>query len=207
VEKAGADALELNIAILPSDNSLSSEKREQLFLAIIEKVKSQIRIPVSIKISPYYSNLAQLTGKIAAKGINGIVLFNRFYTPDFDINNLSEKSTNTYSSPDESGNVLRWMAILSGKISCNLAASTGIHNGQGLIKQLLAGANAVQVVSTIYKNGTSRIQEMLNELNEWMQQKGYNSIDQFRGKMSQKESQNPAAYERIQFMRYFSGIQ
>jgi len=206
-EQAGADALELNIAILPSDEKTEPDKIEKIYFDIINKVKSELRIPVSVKISPYFTNLASMVKKLSETGIQGIVMFNRFYTPDYDINNFEEKSSNTFSSPRESGNVSRWMGILSPKVGCDLAASSGIHSDEDLIKQLLAGATAAQVVSTIYKNGKDQIQKMLSGLNKWMDDKGYSSIEQFRGKLSQAESSNPSAYERIQFMKYFSEIQ
>ncbi|MEA1885661.1 MAG: dihydroorotate dehydrogenase-like protein [Bacteroidota bacterium] len=205
-ENAGADALELNIAILPSDEKTGAEKIEKIHFDIIEKVKSKVNIPVSVKISSSFTNLALMVKKLSETGIEGIVMFNRFYTPDFDINNLSEKSSNTFSTPAEAGNVRRWMGIMSPKVKCDLAASSGIHNAEDFVKQLLAGAQAVQVVSTIYKNGKDQIQKILGGLNAWMDEKGYNTIDQFRGNMSQQESSNPSAYERIQFMKYFSEI-
>ncbi len=206
IEEAGADALEVNISILPSDTTMSSEKREKIFFDIIEKVKKEVSIPLAIKISPYFSNLAQMVSKISETGINGVVMFNRFYSPDFDINNFKEKSANTFSSPQEFNNVLRWVAIISGKTECDIAASTGIHDGQAVIKQILAGAKATQIVSTLYKNGVGQIQNMLKDIENWMDVKGYNYISQFRGKMSQKEIDNPASFERVQFMKYFSGI-
>lgn len=206
-EEAGADALELNIAILPSDEKTGPESIEVTYLDIIKRVKANVKIPVSVKMSPCFTNLAMMIRKLSETGISGIVMFNRFYTPDFDINNLSEKSSNTFSTSSEAGNVRRWMGIMSPKVKCDLAASTGIHNSEDLIKQLLVGANAVQIVSTIYRNGRDQIQQMLKGLNKWMDEKGYNTIDQFRGKMSQAETTNPAAYERIQFMKYFSEIQ
>lgn len=205
-EKAGADALELNIAILPSDEKMQAEKIEKLYFEIIEKVRSKVGIPVSVKMSPCFTNLALMIRRMSETGIDGIVMFNRFYTPDFDINNFTEKSSSTFSNPSESGNIRRWIGIMSGKVSCDLAASTGVHSGEDIIKQLLAGARAVQVVSTIYKNGREQIQNMLGVLDRWMDDKGFNTIEQFRGKMSQDESANPSAYERIQFMKYFSEI-
>ena len=197
-EEAGADALELNIAILPSDEKTGADK--------IEKVHLQVSIPVSVKMSSCFTNLALMVKKLSETGIEGIVMFNRFYTPDFDINNFTEKSSNTFSTPAEAGNVRRWMGIMSPKVDCDLAASSGIHSAEDLIKLLLAGARAVQVVSTIYKNSKDQIQKMLGGLNMWMDEKGYNTIGQFRGKMSQEVSSNPSAYERIQFMKYFSEI-
>lgn len=205
-EEAGADALELNIAILPTDEGLDAADIEKIYFDIIAKVKSRVNIPVSVKITSCFTNLATMVKKISETGVDGIVMFNRFYTPDFDINNFEEKSSDTYSTPAEAGDVRRWMGIMSSRVKCDLAASTGVHGPEDLIKQILAGAKAVQVVSTIYRNGRGQIQEMLGGLNDWMEDKGYNSIDQFRGRMSQEESSDPSSYERIQFMKYFSEI-
>lgn len=206
LEEAGADALELNIAILPTDENTGADKIEKVYFDIIEKILSKVKIPVAVKMSPCFTNLAQMVKRLSATGINGIVMFNRFYTPDFDINNFSEKSSNTFSAPSESGNVRRWIGIMSSRVDCDLAASTGVHSSEDMIKQLLAGARAVQVVSAIYKNGKEHIQEMLGGLHRWMNEKGYNTIEQFRGKLSQDKNENPSAYERIQFMKYFSEI-
>ncbi|MDZ7739406.1 MAG: dihydroorotate dehydrogenase-like protein [Bacteroidales bacterium] len=205
-EEAGADALELNIAILPTDEGLDAADIEKIYFDIIAKVKSRVNIPVSVKITSCFTNLATMVKKISETGVDGIVMFNRFYTPDFDINNFEEKSSDTYSTPAEAGDVRRWMGIMSSRVKCDLAASTGVHGPEDLIKQILAGAKAVQVVSTIYRNGRGQIQKMLGGLNDWMEDKGYNSIDQFRGRMSQEESSDPSSYERIQFMKYFSEI-
>lgn len=206
IEEAGADALELNIAVLPSDLNSDTQAIEGIYFDIITKVLSKVKIPVALKIGPYFTNLAQMISKLSGTGISGIVLFNRFYSPDFDINTLTEKSANTLSNPAESSNILRWVALMSGRVQCDIASSTGIHDGKALIKQLLAGARAVQVVSTLYSNGIDQIQKMTAELEKWMDEKGYNYIDQFRGRMSSAESINPAAFERIQFMKYFSEI-
>jgi dihydroorotate dehydrogenase (fumarate) len=205
LQDAGADALELNIAVLPSDVNMSAEDVEQKHFQIIQKVKERISIPVVVKLSSQFANLAQFIKKISETGISGMVLFNRFYSPDIDINNYQEKAANTYSLPNEFTTPLRWIAIMSDKIDCSLAAATGIHEGKTVIKQLLAGADVVQVVSALYKHGPGHIQTMLKEVEEWMKNKGYNYIDQYRGKMSSKKQDN-AAYERIQFMKYFSRI-
>ena len=206
IEEAGASALELNIAVLPSDIDSDPDTIEAIYFNIIAKVVSRVKIPVAVKISPYFTNLAQMISKLSTTGISGIVLFNRFYSPDFDINTLTEKSSNTLSHPSEMSNVLRWVALMSGRVSCDIAASTGVHDGKGLIKQLLAGASAVQVVSTLYSNGIEQIQKMVGDLEKWMDEGGYNYISQFKGKMSGSSSANPAAFERIQFMKYFSEI-
>jgi dihydroorotate dehydrogenase (fumarate) len=206
IEEAGADALELNIALLSSDTNADIESIESIYFDIISKVLSKVKIPVAVKIGPYFTNLAKMVSKLSQSGVGAIVMFNRFYSPDFDINTLTEKSSNTLSTKVESSNVLRWIAIMSGRVECDLAATTGIHDGKALIKQLLAGANAVQIVSTLYSNGVSQLQVMLGELEDWMNEKGYNTIDQFRGEMSRSKSSNPASFERIQFMKYFSEI-
>ncbi len=206
IENAGADALELNIFVLPADINADAEQYQKVYFEIIEKIKKQISIPVAIKISPYFSNLGHVVNKLSKTGIEGIVMFNRFYSPDFDIDNLKMLSANMLSNPAEQHNTLRWIAIMSGNVDCDIAASTGIHDGEAVVKQILAGANAVQVVSAIYKHGPDYIVEMLKNVEDWMDKKGYNYIDQFKGKMSQTESEHPAAYERIQFMKYFSEI-
>lgn len=205
-EEAGADALELNIAVLPTEENMSSEKVEKIYFDIIEKVKSRVSIPVSVKITSAFTNPANMVKRLAATGIKGIVMFNRLYTPDFDINNFEEKSSYTFSTPAESGKVRRWIGIMSPKVDCDLAASSGVHSSEDLIKMILAGADAVQVVSSIYKNGKEHIVKMLDEMIQWMEDKGYNSIDQFRGELSQEQSSDPSSYERIQFMKYFSEI-
>ncbi len=133
-----------------------------------------------------------------------MVLFNRFYSPDIDINKMEITSTNVFSSPEELPTSLRWMALMSGKVKCNLAASTGIHNGEAVIKQLLAGADVVQVASALYKNGIEYLKVMKKELTSWMEEKGYSGIDEFKGKLSQGKISNPEIYERVQFMKYFS---
>lgn len=208
IEDAGADALELNISLLPSDETRSSEENEKIYFDIIEKVKAKVSIPVSLKMSFYSSGLARLIQKLSwTKNVDSFVLFNRYYNPDIDINNFKIISSNVFSTPEEITTSLRWIALLSGKVECDLIASTGIHSGEGVVKQILAGATAVQIVSAIYKKSPEYITTVLNELNDWMKNKGFNSLDEFRGKMSYKKAKNPAAFERVQFMKYFGGIE
>jgi dihydroorotate dehydrogenase (fumarate) len=203
LQGVGADALELNMFFLPSDFDRTSEEKERAYFEIIEKIQKTVSIPIALKISYYFSNLGQMIQKLSNTGISGLVLFNRFYSPDFNIDNFEVTSTNVLSSPSELPLSLRWIAIMAERANCDLAASTGVHDGTGVIKQILAGANAVQVVSAIYKNGMGYIQEMLKTVEEWMEKNGYNSLSEFRGKMSQAKSINPADYERVQFMKYF----
>lgn len=207
IEEAGADALELNAFILPSDFENDSSDNEKMYFDIVENVKSQVKIPIALKISSYFSSLAQTVQKLSWTGVQGIVLFNRFYTPDIDVEKMKIVPSNVYSRPEEIATSLRWVAILSDRVHCDLAASTGVHDGHGVVKQLLAGAKAVQVCSALYKNGYEHLGTMLTELEAWMQKNNYQSIDQFRGKMSHKKTDNPAAYQRVQFMKHFAGIE
>jgi len=203
LESAGADALELNMFFLPSDFTRSSEEIEKKYFDIVEKLKKEITIPLALKISHSFSNLGQMLQRLSDTGIAGLVLFNRFFSPDFDIDKFKILSTHVLSTPAELSTSLRWMAIMSSRVNCDLIASTGIHDGEGVIKQILAGAKAVQVVSALYKKGKGHIQVMLKTLEDWMHKKGYDNLDQFRGRMSQAKSSNPAVYERVQFMKYF----
>jgi dihydroorotate dehydrogenase (fumarate) len=205
LEKAGADALELNMFFLPSDFERTSEEKEKAYFQIIEQVQKAVNLPIALKISYYFSNLGPMIQKLSNTGISGLVLFNRFFSPDFDIDKFEVKSSNLFSAPSDLSISLRWIAIMAARVNCDLAASTGVHDGVALIKQLLAGADAVQVASTLYKNGKGRIGEMLKTLEEWMKGKGYGSLSDFKGKMSQAKSSNPAAFERVQFMKYFGG--
>jgi dihydroorotate dehydrogenase (fumarate) len=206
IQEAGADALELNIFVLPSDFNRTAEENEKVYFSIINEVKKQISIPVIVKLSYYFSNLASFLQKISNSGIDGLVLFNRFYNPDIDIDTLEFTSGAVLSNPADFYMSLRWIGILSGRSGCTLGASTGIHNGSSLIKLLLAGASAVEIASTIYINGYDQIQVMLDELENWMTAKKMATIDQFSSMLSKSNTLNPAAYERVQFMKYFRGF-
>ncbi|MHB9032372.1 MAG: dihydroorotate dehydrogenase-like protein [Anaerolineae bacterium] len=206
IAAAGADALELNMFFMPTDLRRTREEQERAYFDIISHVREQVQIPIALKISPYFTDLGPMIQRLSETGINGLVLFNRFWSPDFDIEKLRLVPGNLLSTPAESTLPLRWVAIMAGRAKCDLAASTGIHDVTGVIKQLLAGAQAVQVVSTLYRNGLQRLQQMVAGLNNWMEEHNYHEIQQFRGMMSQSASADPAAYERAQFMRYYGGI-
>jgi dihydroorotate dehydrogenase (fumarate) len=206
LQTAGADALELNMFFLPTEFGRTSEEKEKAYFQIIDKIQKEVAIPIALKISYYFSNLGPMIQKLSETGIAGLVLFNRFFSPDFDIDKMEVVPSNIFSSPSDLSISLRWIAIMAERVNCDLAASTGVHDGVALIKQLLAGAAAVQIASTLYINNNTRIAEMLKTLEEWMEEKGYESLADFRGKMSQAKSSNPAAYERVQFMKYFGGI-
>ncbi len=203
IQDAGADALELNIFILPSDLSKSSNEIEQTYFDIVEEVKKQVSIPVIVKMSYFFTNLGQMIIKLSEKA-DGLVLFNRFYNPDIDINAKKIVPASIFTRPEDIVIPLRWIALTSGRVQSSLAASTGVHDGEGLIKILLAGGDAVEIVSTIYKNGVGRIKQMLDKLREYMTENEFYGIDQMKGLLSQKNVSNPGMYERVQFMRYFS---
>ncbi len=207
IEEAGAHAIELNIFVLPSDPAMDSEKNEKQYFKIIEQVTKSISIPVSIKISYYFSSLAKTVIELSWTGVKGIVMFNRFYSPDIDIDKMEIISSNVFSSYNEITTPLRWIAMLSSRMQCDACASTGAHDGSGVIKLMLAGAKAVQVVSSLYKNSFERISSMNYELKNWMISKDFKTTGDFIGKLSIGKDDNPAALERVQFMKYFSGIE
>ena len=207
IEEAGADALELNIFIMPSDPTHGAEHNEKLYFDILDEVKKLVRIPIALKISYYFSGLAKMALKLSWAGAKGMVLFNRFYSPDINIDTMKVVASHVFSTPDEIFTSLRWVAMLSDRLYCDICASTGVHDSEGLIKQLLAGAKAVQIASTLYLNGFQRIDEMNAGLRTWMEKNGYEKTSDFIGKMSFKKAENPGAYERVQFMKHFAGIE
>lgn len=206
LQDAGADAIELNAYILPSNFERSGSEIEQVYFDIIAEVKKYISIPVSLKIGYYFSSLAQTVKKLSETGISGLTLFNRPYNPDIDIDTLEITASNVFSNAEEYSQSLRWIALLSGKISCDIAASTGIHNFETIIKQLLAGADVVQMVSLFYKDSFEVLPEILLKIEKWMELHHYQSISDFRGIMSHSKVLYPAAFERVQFIRQYSSI-
>jgi dihydroorotate dehydrogenase (fumarate) len=207
IEEAGADALELNVAILPSDIEVDSTDNEKSYFNITEKVKKAVNIPISLKMSNYSAGLAKLITELSWTGnVDSFVLFNRYFRPDIDIDTLEIKSQAYFSTSDDIIESLRWVLILSKKLKKEIVANTGIHTGKDVIKQLLAGATAVQVVSEIYQNGEGQISSMLKELETWMELNKHSCIDDFRGKLHQNEDSSKG-FERIQFMKYYGGIE
>ena len=201
VEHAGADALELNVYVLPSDPRRDGRENEQVYFDVIESVRSVSRIPLALKIGSSFSSVSNMCVELGLRDIQALVLFNRFYQFDFDIDNFRMVAAPYLSSPDEQSLPLRWVSILAGRVDCDLCASTGIHDAAGVVKQLLAGATAVQVCSALYKHGIGRLEQILDGASAWMDKHGRSTIDEFRGKMSRDESSDPAAYERVQFMK------
>ena len=175
-----------------------------MYFKVIERLLESVSIPIALKISYYFSSLGQVIQRLSNSGVAGLVLFNRFFSPDIDIDKLKIKPSFVYSTPAELAISLRWIAIMANKVGCDLAASTGVHDGNAVVKQLLAGAKAVQVVSSLYKNGSEHIRAMQDTLTKWMIDHDYTCLSDFRGKMSQEAASNPAVFERVQFMKYFS---
>lgn len=205
IEAAGADALEINVFFLPTNKDQSSAQQEELYSDLAEQLKKIIHIPLSFKLGRQFSNLLNLVDRMYNRRVNGVVLFNRFYEPDIDIKELKLVPSEVFSSPPEIRQTLRWVGILSNSVEhIDIAASTGVHDGKSVIKLLLAGATAVQVCSVLYKNGIGYISSMISELGTWMDQHGFKSIEDFKGKLSYRNIPDPSLYERSQFMKYFS---
>ncbi len=202
IEDTGVDGLELNVFNLPVNFNDANASNDKVYSDVIEKITKVSKLPLSLKIGSYHSNLGYFIKHISQSPTKAIVLFNRFYNPDFDIHTLQFTSSNVLSTPAEAANSLRWIAIMANRVSCDLSASTGIHDGTAVIKQLLAGAKTVQLCSTLYKNGNDQINLFLAELEKWMKENDYNTIDEFRGKMSQSKTFDPKVFERVQFMKY-----
>ena len=205
IEKAGASALEVNIFFLPVDKHQSGADAEDMYYKIVESLTSKLKIPVSIKISMRFSNLLNFAMQLHNHGASGIVMFNRFYEPDFDINSLSVIPASVLSSPVEQRYVLRWIGMVSAQdIKMDISASTGVFAGEDAIKYLLAGASTVQVCSALYKRGFSVITEINEMLHKWMDDKEFKGLSDFRGRLNFKNIDNPSLFERSQFMKHYS---
>ena len=207
IASAGADALELNVAYMPTGFHKNAKEIEGLFFKIIEAVKNKIDLPVAVKIGPYFTSLPLTAYELAQEGVSALVLFNRFYQIDIDLEKMKLAPGYRFSSPDEMHLPLRWVAVLYKQVDCDLAASTGVHDGDGVIKMLLAGATAVQVCSVLYMKGMKHLEKMIKTLEVWMDKKEYASIDDFRGKMSRGEIDEPEYYERLQYIKALVGIE
>ena len=201
IEEAGADALELNIYFIPTDTTCSSAEVEQTYVDILKAVKFVVSIPVALKLSPFFSSLANMARRLDEAGANALVLFNRFYQPDMDLDNLEIRPNVLLSTPQALRLPLRWVAILYDRVKADLAATSGIHSSQDVLKVLLAGAKVAQLCSVLLRNGIGHIREIEKGMVEWMEQRGYESVNQLRGSMSQKNCADPSAFERAQYMQ------
>lgn len=206
-EDAGADALEVNAFFLPLDRKMSSEDAEKIYFELIENLSLKISIPIVVKIGFRFSNILYMIEQFHARGVKGVVMFNRFYEPDIDIQRMEVIPAELFSNGHERRYVLRWIAMASSqRLKINISASTGVTGGEDVIRYLLAGADTVQVCSVLYDKGISFISEINRQIGEWMSEKNFNSVDDFRGKLNWRNSGKPEIFERSQFMKYFSSV-
>jgi len=204
IEQAGADAIELNIYWIPTEPSLSSIRIEDTYVEILRSVKEQVNIPVAVKLSPFFTNFANMARRLESVGADGLVLFNRFYQPDLDLEQLEVTPNILLSTPMAMRVPLRWIAILRGQLRLSLAATSGIHRASDALKMLMAGADVTMMCSALLRNGVKHLTTVENEIRAWMAQHDYESIRQLQGSMSQKNCPDPAAFERAQYMRAVS---
>jgi dihydroorotate dehydrogenase (fumarate) len=200
-EAAGADALELNVFVMPATAAHTAQSVEQVYLDVLAEVKRQVKIPVALKIGFFFSSLPEMAARLYARGADGLVLFNRFYPIDLDIETFTVVPGPALSVPEETHLTLRAVAQLAGKVGCDLAATTGIHDAEAVVKQLLAGAAVVQVASVLYRHRIEHLSSLVGDLRAWMVRKNFERLDAFRGKMAQQAWPDGAAYDRVQFMK------
>jgi len=201
IEEAGADAIELNIYYIPTDPNVSCTAVENQYLEVVKAVKQSVTIPVSVKLSAFFSSLAHTAKRLDDAGVNGLVLFNRFYQPDIDLETLEVQPNVILSSPQALRLPLRWIAILHGKINASLAATSGIHTSEDVLKMLMVGADVTMMCSALLKHGPEHIAKVLREIEQWMTTNEYISVQQMKGSMSQMSVNEPAAFERANYMK------
>lgn len=201
MQEAGANALELNIYYIPTDIHLTGAQVEQTILDILKVVKETVTIPVAVKLSPYFSNMANMARQLDDAGANALVLFNRFYQPDIDLETLDVRPNVILSTPEAMRLPLTWIGILYKQIDADLAATSGIHSGEDAVKMILAGANVAMMTSALLKNGIDHLRVVIKEMRAWMEQREYESVAQMRGSVSQLHAEDPTAFERTQYMR------
>jgi dihydroorotate dehydrogenase (fumarate) len=201
IEEAGADAVELNVYYIPTNENLKGTEIENIYLEILRAVKSSVSIPVAIKLSPYFSSTANMAKRLVEEGANGLVFFNRFYQPDIDLETLEVVPRLVLSNSAELRLPLRWVAILYGRLMADLAITTGIHTSQDVLKGLMAGAKVTMMASELLQNGIRRISVILDEIVSWMNEHEYESVAQMIGSISQQHCAEPAAFERANYMK------
>jgi len=204
IEGAGADALELNLYELATDLSLISSELEERHIQLVQDIRRKVKIPLAVKLSPFYTALPNFASRLVEAGADGLVLFNRFYQPDFDLEELEVVPNLVLSNSHELRLPLRWIAILFGRLQADFALTSGVHNGLDALKAIMAGASVTMLTSELLKNGVGRVSEILSEMVTWMVEREYESIDQMKGSMSQKSVAEPAAFERANYMKVLS---
>jgi dihydroorotate dehydrogenase (fumarate) len=201
IEDAGADALELNVYYVPTNINLAGQEVENIYLDMLRSVKRAVTIPLAMKLSPYFSSLGNIAKRLVDEGANGLVLFNRFYQPDLDLETLQVAPRLVLSNSNELRLPLRWVAILYGRLLADLAITTGVHTSEDVLKGLMAGAKVTMMASELLQNGVRRIKEILGEIESWMDEREYASVAQMIGSMSQQHCAEPAAFERANYMK------
>ncbi len=205
IELAGADAIELNIFALSIGTTSETELLEKTYINILDKVKEKVGIPIIVKMGRMFSNIVEVINSLYAHGASGVVLFNRFYQPDIDINKLQMVSGHVFSTHTDMADTLRWTGIVSGRIpQIPIISSTGVQDWEDVVKCILAGASAVEICSTVYQHGNEIVSQMISSVEEWMTSMNFKNIDDFRGKLNYANIADPSLYERVQFMKYFS---
>ncbi len=204
IQEAGADALELNIYRLATDLNKTGQEIEQSYLDIVKEVRGAVTIPLAVKLGPFFSSIAWMANELSNAGANGLVLFNRFYQPDIDLENLEVVPNVLLSTPMAMRLPLRWIAILYGRVQADLAASSGIYNEKDVVKMIMAGAKITQLLSSLLKFGIGHINDVITRLNEWMEQNEYESVEQMRGSMSFIHTANSEQFERANYMKVLS---
>ncbi|MCS6829921.1 MAG: dihydroorotate dehydrogenase-like protein [Armatimonadota bacterium] len=201
IEQAGADALELNVYYLPTDPNMPGTEVEQMTVDVVKAVRSEVSVPLAVKIGPFFSSIPNVARRLVDAGANALVLFNRFYQPDIDIENLEVVPHLVLRDSDELRLPLRWTAILYGRVSADLAITTGVHTYRDVLKGLMAGAKVTMMASELLQNGLGRIRQILQEIESWMVEYEYSSVQQMIGSMSQRKVAEPAAFERANYMK------
>jgi dihydroorotate dehydrogenase (fumarate) len=201
IEQAGADALELNIYWIPTDPRATAAEVEDVYVRIVESVKAEVTIPVAVKLGPFFSNFANLAARLDDAGADALVLFNRFYQPDIDLENLEVKPNVLLSTPMAMRLPLRWIALLHGRVRANLAATGGIHRAADVLKMLMAGADVTMLCSALLRHGIPYLSVVERDLRNWLEKHEYDSVSQLKGSLSQKNCPDPTAFERAQYMR------
>jgi dihydroorotate dehydrogenase (fumarate) len=207
IEEAGADALELNIYFVPADPATSAAELEDEYVTLVRQVRAETRLPLAVKLSPFFTALPHFAARLVDAGADALVLFNRFYQPDFDLEALEVAPTLNLSRPEEIRLPLLWIAILSGRLDASLAASTGVHSPDEVIKYLLAGADAVMTTSALLERGPGHLESLRAGLAAWMERRGYTSVEQMKGSMSQRSVADPSAFERANYIKILESFQ
>ncbi len=200
IEQAGADALEVNLYAVEADPSVSSADVEERYLDVVRAVRAAVKIPIAVKLSPYFTSLGHFAARLDDAGANGLVLFNRFLQPDLSLERMAATPTMTLSAQSEALLPLRWIALLHGRVRADLAASTGVYDAAGVLKQVLAGATIVQLASALVKNGIPYLGKVLQGMEDWLDKRGASSLADVRGTLSQRAVQDPGAFERAQYV-------